>query len=107
MTEQSLITHRVILRTWPGRSSLVGSRLTRLVEQARTVPACLTMVTQRHPEDPRAWQLEMCWDNEQALGAWLAAPLADLFGELLNQRLVMHIDIQPGAAVAAPLRQAS
>lgn len=99
MTQQPLISHRAVLRTWPGRSSAVGEGLTRLVEATRPLRGCLAIAASREPSDPRVWHLSMCWADEQAMAHWLASPVAELFARLVNQHLVMHIDIQPGAAI--------
>ncbi|WP_263262543.1 antibiotic biosynthesis monooxygenase [Pseudomonas sp. RIT-PI-S] len=108
MTQQPLISHHAIIRTWPGRSVAVGQALARLVETSRMLPECLAIEADRQADDPGVWHLRMCWADRSAMAAWLGNPVAELFAAWVNQYWVMHIDIQPGAPIAseAGLRRA-
>jgi quinol monooxygenase YgiN len=100
MTYQPLISHRVAMHTWPGRSRAVGERLAQLVKTTRPLQGCLAIVACRDPQDLRLWHLSMCWNDEAAMTAWLTHSVAELFTGLVGQQLVMQIDVQPGASEA-------
>ncbi|MBA1244736.1 antibiotic biosynthesis monooxygenase family protein [Pseudomonas japonica] len=107
MTQQPLISHRAAIRTWPGRSCAVGEQLARLVEATRPLPGCLSIAARREPSNVHTWHLSMCWEDHQAFATWLGEPAAAVFTDLLNQRLIQQIDIQPGDPTAqAELRRA-
>lgn len=108
MTYQPLNSHRVVIRTWPGRSFALGERLAQLVEATRPLDGCLAIAANRHPQDLRLWHLSLCWNDDRAMAAWLAGPAAELFASLVAHYLVIQIDFQPGAALApeAGLRRA-
>ena len=107
MTQQPLISHRAAIRTWPGRSSAVGEQLARLVEATRPLAGCLSIAARREPSSLHTWHLSMCWADQHAFATWLGDPAASVFTDLLNQRLIQQIDIQPGEpAEQAELRRA-
>jgi quinol monooxygenase YgiN len=104
MTDRPLTSHRAVIRTWPGRSFAVGEGLARLVKATRPLSGCMSIAASREPNDVRQWHLSLCWDDECAMGAWLAGPAAELFAELVARRLVMQIDFQPGDTVLPEAR---
>lgn len=102
---QPLISHRTVIRTWPGRAGAVGDTLAQLVQATRPLAGCLSIEASRHPLEAHTWHLTMSWAEASALADWLANPVAEVFGALVSQQLVTHIDFQPWAD-AAELRRA-
>ena len=93
MTQQQPVTHLAFIRASNGRSAELGVRLRDLLEPSLRAPGCLSFSVQRSQVDADLWLLTGSWCDERAMSGYFASPTLDVFGELLQERVVSSLDL--------------
>ena len=68
-------------------------RLRDLLEPSLRAPGCLSFSVQRSQVDADLWLLTGSWCDERAMSGYFASPTLDVFGELLQERVVSSLDL--------------
>ena len=93
MTSPNPVTHLAFIRASSGRSQELGERLRQLLEPARRAPGCLHFNLQQSQADADLWLLSGFWRDQQAMGGYFTSPSLELFGELVQARVVASLDL--------------
>ncbi|QBF28254.1 antibiotic biosynthesis monooxygenase [Pseudomonas tructae] len=93
MTSVHSVTHLAFIRASSGRSEELGERLRHLLEPSRQAPGCLNFSLQRSQADADLWLLSGFWRDQQAMSGYFASPTLELFGELVQARVVDSLDL--------------
>lgn len=93
MTQQQPVTHLAFIRASNGRSAELGVRLRDLLEPSLRAPGCLSFSVQRSQVDADLWLLSGSWCDERAMSGYFASPTLDIFGELVQERVVSSLDL--------------
>ncbi|WEK32040.1 MAG: antibiotic biosynthesis monooxygenase [Candidatus Pseudomonas phytovorans] len=93
MTLKQPVTHLAFIRASCGRSAELGARLRDLLEPSRRAPGCLSFTVQRSQADADLWLLSGSWQDQQAMSGYFASPTLDVFGELVQARVVSSLDL--------------
>ncbi|CAK17034.1 antibiotic biosynthesis monooxygenase [Pseudomonas entomophila] len=93
MTQQQPVTHLAFIRASNGRSAELGVRLRDLLEPSLRAPGCLSFSVQRSQVDADLWLLSGSWSDERAMSGYFASPTLDVFGELVQERVVSSLDL--------------
>ena len=94
MTQQQPVTHLALIRASNGRSAELGMRLRDLLEPSLSSPGCLAFTVQRSQVDADLWLLSGSWQDQQAMSGYFASPTLEVFGDLLQERVVASMDLQ-------------
>jgi quinol monooxygenase YgiN len=93
MTSTQPVTHLAFIRASSGRSAELGARLRDLLEPSLRTPGCLSFTVQRSQVDADLWLLSGSWQNQQAMSGYFASPTLQMFGELVQARVVSSLDL--------------
>lgn len=93
MTLKQPVTHLAFIRASSGRSAELGARLRDLLEPSRRSPGCLSFTVQRSQADADLWLLCGSWQDQQAMSGYFASPTLEVFGELVQARVVSSLDL--------------
>ncbi|HEK0907188.1 MULTISPECIES: putative quinol monooxygenase [Pseudomonas] len=94
MTLHQPVTHLAFIRASSGRSAELGMRLRDLLEPSLRSPGCLAFTVQRSQVDADLWLLSGSWQDQQAMRGYFASPTLEVFGDLLQERVVASMDLQ-------------
>ncbi|MBC3419118.1 MULTISPECIES: antibiotic biosynthesis monooxygenase family protein [unclassified Pseudomonas] len=94
MTLHQPVTHLAFIRASSGRSVELGMRLRDLLEPSLRSPGCLAFTVQRSQVDADLWLLSGSWQDQQALRGYFASPTLEVFGDLVQERVVASMDLQ-------------
>lgn len=94
MTSSQPVSHLSFVRASVGRSAELGVRLQQLLQPSRQTPGCLHFSVQRSTCDADLWLLNGVWADTSALHDYFASPSLQLFGELVQARVVDSLDLQ-------------
>ena len=104
MTLKQPVTHLAFIRASSGRSAELGARLRDLLEPSLRAPGCLSFTVLRAPgclsftvqrsqADADLWLLSGSWQDQQAMSGYFASPTLEVFGELVQARVVSSLDL--------------
>jgi len=93
MTPTQPVTHLAFIRASSGRSAELGARLRDLLEPSLRAPGCLSFTVQRSQADGDLWLLSGSWQDQQAMSGYFASPTLEVFGELVQARVVSSLDL--------------
>jgi len=93
MTQLSTVSHCAFVRTRPGYSAELGTRLNELVEPTRLAPGCLHFVLQRSQRDEDLWWLSGSWIGQAAMNSYFESPVMQVFSDPVQQLLVRSLDL--------------
>lgn len=93
MTLRQPVTHLALVRASSGRSAELGARLRDLLEPSLRTPGCLGFTVQRSQADADLWLLSGSWQDQQAMRGYFASPALEVFGELVQARVVSSLDL--------------
>ncbi|MDE1163970.1 MAG: antibiotic biosynthesis monooxygenase [Pseudomonas sp.] len=93
MTQPSTVSHSTFIRARAGRSAALGEHLNRLLEPSRTAAGCLHFALQHSQCDADLWLISGFWADQQAMTAWFASPVMQVFDDLLALGLVNSLDV--------------
>lgn len=94
MTLHQPVTHLAFIRASSGRSAELGMRLRDLLEPSLRSPGCLAFTVQRSQVDADLWLLSGSWQDQQAMRGYFDSPTLEVFGDLLQERVVASMDLQ-------------
>jgi quinol monooxygenase YgiN len=109
MMQHQSVSHSAFIRARAGRSVELGEHLNLLLEPSRKTPGCLHFALQRSQCDEALWLLSGFWADQQAMSAWFASPVMQVFNQLLDKGLVSSLDLHTFDEVGAaqPVRACS
>ncbi len=93
MTTSRPVSHLSFVRASAGRSAELGERLQQLREPARLTPGCLGFSLQRSTSDSDLWLLSSQWQDQSAMNDYFNSPSLQLFGELVQARVLDSLDL--------------
>ena len=93
MTSSQPVSHLSFVRASAGRSAELGERLQQLREPTRTTPGCLGFSLQCSTSDNHLWLLSSQWQDQSAMNDYFNSPSLQLFGELVQARVLDSLDL--------------
>lgn len=93
MTSSQPVSHLSFVRASAGRSAELGERLQQLLEPSRRTPGCLGFSLQRSTCDADLWLLSSQWRDQAAMSGYFNSPDLQLFGELVQARVLASLDL--------------
>lgn len=101
MSMQIPVSHMAFVRARAGRSMELGARLSSLIEPSRQARGCLHFALQHSLCDPDLWLVSGFWADQQAMTAYFGSPAMAIFGELVQELVVNHLDFHTFSDVSA------